>query len=181
MHKIRLDTLQPEQVADFWQLAFADPTSEWTKWNGPYFHDQLPSQAEFVEQIASESYINQPFRQVIWVGQQMVGLVSAYYEDDPLKRWLDIGIVIYDQSIWHQGVGAQALHLWVNQLWQLTDLPHLGLTTWSGNKRMIALAEKVGFTREATIRKVRYWQDQYWDSVKYGLLREEWLDKENAY
>jgi RimJ/RimL family protein N-acetyltransferase len=28
--------------------------------------------------------------------------------------------------------------------------------------------------KEAQVRQVRYWQNRYWDSVKYGILREEW-------
>ncbi|MER2174790.1 MAG: hypothetical protein ABS911_08935 [Carnobacterium sp.] len=23
-------------------------------------------------------------------------------------------------------------------------------------------------------QRMHYWQDQYWDSIKYGVLREEW-------
>lgn len=38
-------------------------------------------------------------------------------------------------------------------------------------------AEKLGMTKEAHIRKVRYWQGHYHDSIKYGILREEWLEQ----
>ncbi len=39
---------------------------------------------------------------------------------------------------------------------------------------MMHLGEKVGMTLEARIRKVRYTQGHYFDSIKYGVLREEW-------
>ena len=42
------------------------------------------------------------------------------------------------------------------------------------NDRMIGLAKAVGMQEEARVRQVRYYQDRYWDSVKYGILREEW-------
>lgn len=38
---------------------------------------------------------------------------------------------------------------------------------------MRAVAEKLGFLKEGQIRKVRYYQGQYYDSMKYGILREE--------
>lgn len=38
---------------------------------------------------------------------------------------------------------------------------------------MQMLGEKCGMTKEAVIRKVRYLNGQYYDSVKYGVLREE--------
>lgn len=38
---------------------------------------------------------------------------------------------------------------------------------------MQMLGEKCGLTKEAVIRKVRYLNGQYYDSVKYGILGEE--------
>ena len=56
---------------------------------------------------------------------------------------------------------------------EIDALEHIGLTIWSGNSAMMAVAEKVGFLKEGQIRKVRYYQGRYYDSVKYGILREE--------
>lgn len=47
------------------------------------------------------------------------------------------------------------------------------MTTWSGNGAMMAVAEKLGFLKEGQFRKVRYYQGQDYDSMKYGILREE--------
>ena len=63
--------------------------------------------------------------------------------------------------------------VWDGRLW-FTELEHLGLTTWSGNVRMMSCAHGLGWQQEACIRRVRYWQGTYYDSVKYGVLREEW-------
>ncbi|GMK48630.1 hypothetical protein PghCCS26_57600 [Paenibacillus glycanilyticus] len=53
-------------------------------------------------------------------------------------------------------------------------LVRVGLTTWSGNNRMIRCAEKLGMTMEARIRKVRLYNGEYYDSIRMGILREEW-------
>ncbi|NLR08981.1 MULTISPECIES: GNAT family N-acetyltransferase [Lactobacillaceae] len=174
-------TLAPLTAAEapaFWQLAYSDPQAEWCKWNGPYFHDAMPSEQEFLEVVAPHQYIGNAFRQIIRVDGQLVGSVSAYYEDGDLRRWLDVGIVIYATDRWQRGIGKQALTLWLDWLWQHVDLPHIGLTTWSGNVRMCRLAESLGLTQEARVRQVRYWQGRYWDSVKYGCLREEWATRQ---
>ncbi|EKO3922646.1 GNAT family N-acetyltransferase, partial [Vibrio metschnikovii] len=39
------------------------------------------------------------------------------------------------------------------------------------------LALKLGFEQEASLRKVRYYQGKYYDSVKFGVLRSEWLER----
>lgn len=171
---ITLKSLTTDELVTFWQLAFSNPNAEWTKWNGPYFNDQLPSQSTFINTIGPEQYVHNPFREVIYVDQRMVGLVTAHYADYPLSRWLEVGIVIYQTDNWQLGIGQQALRNWITKLWTITDLPHIGLTTWSGNQRMCHLAERIGLQKEGQIRQVRYWQNEYWDSVKYGVLRSEW-------
>ena len=143
---------------------------EWQRWNGPYFNDPILTLDEFQHKINPGDWM----RQGIWVDQKLVGEVSAYYEDGQLQRWLDVGLVIYQQQVWGQGLGSQALRLWINQVFERSALPHVGLTTWSGNVRMMKVAENVGLNLEARVPQVRYWQGQYWDSVKYGILRKDW-------
>lgn len=38
---------------------------------------------------------------------------------------------------------------------------------------MQKIGEKCGMTKEGVIRKVRFLNNQYYDSIKYGILREE--------
>ncbi|MDN6836071.1 MAG: GNAT family N-acetyltransferase, partial [Lactococcus lactis] len=52
-------------------------------------------------------------------------------------------------------------------------IQHIGFTTWSGNQGMMRLGEKSGLKLDGQIRKVRYWQETWYDSIKYGILREE--------
>lgn len=42
---------------------------------------------------------------------------------------------------------------------------------------MMRLGEKSGLKLEGQIRKVRYWQETWYDSIKYGILREELKNK----
>lgn len=171
--QVTLRPLTKQDALAFWELAFADSNAEWRQWDGPYFNDHYPSREEWLAG-AARRYLNNPLRQVIWVDGQMVGSVSARYEDGDLKRWLDVGITVYTSTQWGQGIGRIALSLWVDKLFAQIDLPHIGLTTWSGNIRMMRLAERLGMQQEARIRQVRYWQGRYYDSVKYGILRSEW-------
>lgn len=135
----------------------------------------MPEKQAFINLNQDNKYLQNPLRKIIWVDNQMIGMVSAYYEDEPLNQWLDVGIVVYKQDKWHRGIGKLALKQWIDELFENTSLPHIGLTTWSGNYRMIGLAEILELKKEAEIRQVRFWKNQYWDSVKYGVLRSEWI------
>ncbi len=110
---------------------------------------------------------------VITVKGEIVGTVSYYYEDAQ-KNWLEMGIIFYQPGNWGKGLGTRALKLWISHLFHTMPLVRVGLTTWSGNERMIRVAEKLGMTMEARIRKVRFYNNQYYDSIRMGILREEW-------
>lgn len=45
---------------------------------------------------------------------------------------------------------------------------------------MIRLAKKLGLIEEGRIRQVCYYEGHYYDSVKLGVLREEWKNANHA-
>lgn len=176
MGEIKIRPVKPEEVEAFWEIAFSDPEAEWTKLDGPYFHHDLPTKEEFVNVVAYRDWINNQNHLAIVNDDKIVGSVGARFEDGDLKRWIDMGITIYDANKWNHHMGSQALKLFISYLFATYNLPHVGLTTWSGNPRMMHVAQKVGMKQEACIRQVRYYNDQYYDSIKYGILRNEWQD-----
>lgn len=172
--KLRLVPITVDNLEYYWQAAWGKSDLEWMKFNGPYFKDPAPEHDEFVEKIGIAKYVGNPLNRLIIVNNKIVGMVGANYEDGELKRWLDFGIVIFSQDNWSKGIGTEVLKQWISYLFDLTDLPHLSFTTWSGNPGMIKLGYKLGMQEEARIRQVRYWNNQYWDSVKFGILQNEW-------
>lgn len=170
-------TLKPIETQDlqyFWQISYGPSADlKWMGLNGPYFQDPVLNWEEFYQRFYPAN-VNNPMVKLIIYNGEIVGLVSAYWDDGKLKQWLEVGIVIYDSSKWGLGIGAVALKQWLNEMFALFDyLPHIGFTTWSGNIGMQKLGDKVGMTKEGVIRKVRYWHNQYYDSVKYGILINE--------
>jgi RimJ/RimL family protein N-acetyltransferase len=104
-------------------------------------------------------------------------LFSAHFNrfpDFPFPRWLEIGIVIYSPEHWNGGLGTEALSLWIDYLFENLTIERVGLTTWSGNPRMMRCAEKLGMRLEGRMRKCRYYNGEYYDSIRMGILREKW-------
>lgn len=87
-----------------------------------------------------------------------------------------MGISIYQSDNWGKGIGTNVMRMWIDHLFNTLDIVRVGYTTWSGNKGMIKIGERLGMTMEARIRKVRYYNGTYYDSIRMGLLREEWQD-----
>lgn len=178
IQKNKLLTLEPFNsyyLKSIWKDGFSSKDPEWAKWNAPYFDDYTPySTFSNFEHGSIAEYLLSDSCKCICVEKRAIGIVSKNWIDKS-TRWLEIGIVIYNSNFWHGGIGTQALKMWINEIFTCyPELEHIGLTTWSGNKRMMHLAEKIGLKKEAQIRKVRYFQGKYYDSVKYGVLRDEW-------
>ncbi len=175
MNKLHLKPFTEGDLKQIWEIGFRAADPEWKKWDAPYFDDyQTFDSFEAFKEGNEYPFLRLPRAQGIFIGEKPIGMLSYYWENEK-TRWLEIGIIIYDPAYWNGGYGTQALTLWIEHIFAtMPELEHIGLTTWSGNKRMMRAAEKLGMTKEAQIRKVRYWQGVYYDSVKYGILREEW-------
>lgn len=148
---------------------------EWTKFNGPYFPYTHPT-IEVFETGMFQRLLEGASLQVVTFDNVPVGTVNSYWECER-TRWLEAGVVIYDSEYWGNGIASEAISLWVDYLFENHFIERVGMTTWSGNPRMMALASKIGFKQEAVLRKVRYYQGKYYDSVKYGVLKSEWKNR----
>ncbi|KFI11381.1 acetyltransferase [Vibrio sp. B183] len=146
--------------------------TEWTLYDGPYFPYSPPT-LEAYKDSAFVRLIEGKDMQVITYKGKPVGTVGCYWECEE-TRWLEAGVSIYDSRYWGRGIASRALAQWVTFLFANYKIERVGLTTWSGNPRMMSCASKLGFKQEACLRSVRYFQGIYYDSVKYGVLRSEW-------
>jgi RimJ/RimL family protein N-acetyltransferase len=105
-----------------------------------------------------------------------LGWVSRYSPEGTPEEWY-VGINICEDDYLNQGIGTEALWLWVDYLFANSDVHRIALHTWSLNPRMMRVAKKVGFSREGVVRELREWQGEWLDGVQYGMLRREWQEK----
>lgn len=174
MYKDKELVIRPAMEQDLekmWELIFKDEAPEWKKWDAPYYPHKAMSYEEFVE--ISPRYIEKNDFWVMTIDDIVSGIVSYYFEDRQAV-WLEVGIVIHEAMNWNKGIGTRALKLWVDHIFNTLPQVRVGLTTWSGNERMIRVAQKLGMQLEARIRKVRLYEGNYYDSIRMGVLREEW-------
>lgn len=170
------------KVSDYpilWQFIYGQENPEWKKWDAPYFPLELKTYEQFckdMDEMVDEEF---PRRKVIVVNGEVIGVVSYYWEHRP-SNWLEAGIVIYHPDYWSGGYGTEALRLWIDELFYSLPLVRVGITTWSGNKRMMRCAEKLGMKLEGRLRKCRLYNEEYYDSIRMGILREEWENIRNS-
>ncbi len=169
--------IKEDDLPRLWELIYKDDAPEWKKWDAPYFPHKAVSYEGF--KLKAANWIDTDDIWTITVNGEISGTVSYYFEDTQ-NNWLEMGIALHEAKNWSKGLGTRALRLWMAHIFNQLPVVRVGLTTWSGNKRMIRVAEKLGMQMEGRIRKVRYYNGKYYDSIRMGILREEWGDTVKA-
>ncbi len=161
----------------------------WQDWDAPWEGKVVsppdpPAEHEaarlrFLEKLAQPLPVprNQLWTQMI--GGPLLGWVNSYHHG-PAERTVFIGISICESAYWCQGLGTEAFRLWTDYLFVQLDLTRIHTATWSGNVRMVRVAEKCGFAltnREIGKREVR---GDWYDGLTFALTREKWMELKGA-
>jgi RimJ/RimL family protein N-acetyltransferase len=158
---------------------------EWLRYDAPWeaFGDSLtPEQEEKIRshfmKLACEE-LPDPRKGAMIIlrdGNRLTGWVNRYVSER-FPEIFYIGINICEDACLNQGLGTEALRLWVNYLFEQSTVHKIECHTWSLNPRMMHVAEKLGFRCEGRERELIQWQGVWQDRIRYGLLREEWEDR----
>ena len=178
-NKTILRRIEEEDIPTLWNMIYGEENPEWKKWDAPYFNLDYIDEDTFRNVTLKKLGNEIGGRLIIEANDQIIGMVSYYWEHEP-SRWLEVGIVIYLPEFWSKGYGSEALQQWIDYVFRVhPEIERVGLTTWSGNRRMIKAAENIGMQLEGRMRKCRYIDGTYYDSIRMGVLRAEWETQEN--
>ena len=75
-----------------------------------------------------------------------------------------------------EGYGTAAVSLLVDYVFRTYDHPAVGAGAYAFNDASRGLLESLGFEQEGVIRRDRFVDGAYVDTVEYGLLRGDWWD-----
>ncbi|ERK30487.1 GNAT family N-acetyltransferase [Clostridium intestinale] len=176
---IKIRELKLEDLDDY--LFWNHPSQEFHKFNGPYYgRDSEEELNKYIEElrkllISGEKNVLRNKKIIAnKITDEIIGQVNWYWKSKE-TLWMEVGIVVFNNNYWGKGIGYKALKMWIDQVFEENPkLIRLGLSTWSGNERMIKLAEKLSLKKEAVYRKARIVDGFYYDSISYGILKEEW-------
>lgn len=180
--QIVLRDWQQDDVPVWWH--WTTPGHAWQQLDGPYFPaptaDELVGLRERLERAVQAANWPDPRTNLpicLCTSDRLIGRVNWYWRERE-TGWRALGIDVYDPAYWRRGIGYEALGLWTDYLLgALPDVHRLDLSTWSGNAAMMRLARRLGFREEARFRKARLVGGNLYDSVAFGVLREEWASR----
>ena len=158
---------------------------EWKEYDAPWENIDSPDTEE-KKNIIIQRYLEdckndppQPRTKAIvtTTENKPLGWVNRYIRGEHFPDTWFVGISICEDEYLNKGMGTEALELWIQYLFTNSNVHRIALDTWSLNKRMMHVAEKVGFVFEGKQREFIKWKDEWIDAVHYGLLRQEWEEK----
>lgn len=157
---------QWSQDADYMRLLDDDPigpqsptafnfSAPHTDPNGAYFHIRLLETDQLIGFVALFN--------IKWRNQTAVMAMGI---GDPALRGL--------------GYGHEALDLLLGYAFHELGLYRVGLTVMDYNTAAIHAYERVGFVREGVERGAIWRAGKRYDLLCYGILRDEWLSRQNV-
>ena len=174
---IRLRDFRQSDIADY--VRWFTVETEWGKWDAPWeTEEESPETVErywtrYYERHQNDAPDAMRYRFEIEDAQGThLGWVSAYTIDtfleyfDTKEEMLAIGIDIPEQAFRHKGYGAEALRLFMEYLAK-RGIRTVYTQTWSGNARMIRVAEKLGFREYKRIVGVREVNGKKYDALTF--------------
>jgi len=154
---------------------------EWRQWDAPWEgggdfltpEKELEYRERFASMFEGEAPSPRHTAVITTRDGKLLGWVNRYCPKDNPEDW-HVGMDICEDEFLNQGIGTDALRLWVDYLFRESDVHRISLGTWSFNERMMRVAEKAGFTCEGRRCEVREWEGERIDYIAYGVLRREW-------
>lgn len=127
---------------------------------------------KFLTDFASERPSPRKSAVIVTCEGRPIGSVNSYTQHVHEKVWF-VGIDIFEDEYLNHRYGTEALQLWVDYLFDNSDIHRISIDTWSFNPRMIRVAYKLGFIYEGAQREMQLWQDNWLDLLHFGMLRPE--------
>lgn len=178
-----------------YQLTDIDDEIRWTNIDTAWFYEDTPwmtmtpvdpeeLRADMTEIIEEMTEGGIRWRFEIEVDGRHIGMLSSYYLDDNYEHppWdsIDqsknaeennavraIGIEICEQEYWGRGIGAKALSMFIDYYRSIGEKRFL-IETWSGNKRMLGCANKLGFKEIKRIKSEYVVDGKEYDALILG-------------
>jgi ribosomal-protein-serine acetyltransferase len=146
-----------------------DHLREWMPWaHEPASRENLKSWVRLRLQRHAEGG---GFYAAVWYRREMVGTLGL--DIDQRQRSAEIGYWL-DRDLQGLGIITRSVRAVVDACFGDLDLHRLMILCAPANIRSCAVARRLGFLEEGTLREAERIGDRYQDLIVYGLLADDW-------
>jgi RimJ/RimL family protein N-acetyltransferase len=172
---IYLRTIEKSDIETIW---------EWN--NDPAV--TLFSQSNPYASLSKEQMINSYFSNnskiiyaICTLEGELIGEISYWFPNKLFKSTVEGGTVIGKKEYQKTGVGFEACMLMTRVVFNDKRINRISIVISDHNFMSKIPLEKALVTREGVIRKDRFIDGQYYDTIIYGILREDYIKLHNDF
>lgn len=159
--RMQLSTRTKEHVVVFWE-----------KTQDPEIKRLIPLSSDTVEAAlslfeASQKEGSLSFGKVIYHHDAYVGDIWCYAIDEQHEKSAMLSIVIFDKTLWRQGIATEAIKVFVQEVFSRYMIEKIGAFTYSHNDSSIGMLKKTGF------QEIERFVEDGIESQYYELARED--------
>lgn len=167
--------LRPATVADLLGVReWIDTPAALLQWAGPVF--SYPLDEPQVRAHLAGTGQPSPTKRAFAAVDEMDRAVGYLELDriDQENRTASVSRVIVAPDARDEGYDGKMVRHVVTLGFEDLDLHRIGLRVFAFNDAALACYERVGFTREGTLRDARRHDEEYWSLVQMSILDDEW-------
>ncbi|WP_100407832.1 GNAT family N-acetyltransferase [Bacillus solitudinis] len=182
MFKAVIDTntyisiLEPRHADELFSLidGSRDSIGKWLAF--PEFTNEVQDTKTFIEKSLNRFANNNGFWAGIWHKEKIAGSIGYLYLDWGNNK-TEIGYWL-GKEFEGLGLATKACDLLIGHAFRELNLNKVEINVATQNFKSKVIPERLGFTKEGTIRNYEFLNGEYLDRIIYGLLKEEWLGKQ---
>lgn len=168
--------LRPFQLADvefLYELTISN-LEHLRKWL-PWLKDDYSKRDTevFIARSIMQFEQDKTFQAGLWVNKQLAGCVGLR-DLRHADRCASVGYWLIPSYV-GRGLMTRAMHAVMNYSFCTLRLNRLEIRCGADNHRSQAIPERLGFTREGTLREAEWLYDHFVDLVVYSLLADEYV------
>jgi ribosomal-protein-serine acetyltransferase len=126
----------------------------------------------FIRSVLEQFAENRGFAAGIWNGTRLAGTIGVH-RIEWLNRRVEIGYWL-GREYEGRGIMTDACRAVVTHLFRELELHRVEIRCAVDNVRSAAIAKRLGFTLEGTLREAQFAGGRYRDLLVFGMLRQDW-------
>ncbi len=126
----------------------------------------------FIRSVLEQFAENRGFTAGIWSGTRLVGTIGMQ-RIDWINRRVEIGYWL-GREYEGRGIVTDACRAVLTHLFHELELHRVEIRCATGNARSAAIAKRLGFTLDGTLREAQLVGGRYHDLLVFGMLRQDW-------
>lgn len=137
--EVKLSNRTLDHVIIFWNKTQDDEIKNLFPGISETLKDSIVLFEESLKDFASS------FGKVIYYNEKYIGDIWCYGIDDEIEKMAMLSIVIFEKDLWGQGIGTEAIKLFIREVKIKYEIKKLGAFVYSNNYGSIGVLKKTGF------------------------------------